>query len=1659
MKKKVLSFLLCLAMLAELLPVFAHAEDTGATLDNSEVTVAGTNGFGSVLADEIAQGHAQQQEQAASGYTITDLVFDGSTASVTFDTMEEATLVVALYSEDGQQLLTSGKATVTPENTTASVTIEGEMPAYFMATAYLLDSYDMSPLCPAYDTPMYTRAMQELLASTVEDYDTDRVLRLDGSKETNFAVYSDDVKIIEPVEGMNRVVLADDAAATYIIENADEQITGLQIDDVFSYSYGENQVMIVRVADISIDGTTVTVTGGEADTADVFSAVKIQSSGQNADITVDDSSAAEGITYVGLTQPPQARSSDPWTDSGLISTTHEFDIGVQAGTNSEYLEGSISIVGAVKEVITAGFEYYLGSDMRYMRFFVMTEVHINTIIKGSASGKLPMGEYDLSPVPGLYIGFRPKLVLEYSGAVTVDCVIHNTIGFSYNFNTKSFRNLSRAPSIDTLPALEATLTLGIDWEPTLALVLVDKDIFTASLSLPTVFELSGKVTGSDFTNLSNDALSRHSCKKCLKLELSFKVSIGGALQVFEADWLTVPMNLTLLNLPALDAYYSYDLKQFDFGDCPNFAHRITIDLTDRDNQPAAGVEITALRAFTLTETQLGATNRDGILVGYLPAGNYRISAQSGDCWAVRNISVAEPGYTSLRLMPDMTPEKFPPLSPYQPADRPQSGSNSTNPWQETTNGSSTESAGAVAAVGTCGTAIRWKIYENGLLHIYGSGDMPDFRRYSQLDGIVEPWYVQGTPVTKIVIDEGITSIGNYAFDSCDALTSVTIPSSVTRIGDCAFTGCAELTDIELPEGLTYLGAGAFYECRSLENISIPSGITSIFANTFASCTSLRSLWLPDGITDIGSNAFYECSSLSSLTIPNSVERAGSYIVLGCSKLPITTYGHVRYLGSSENPYHIAIEKENVSYADFTLHPDTKVIAGRAFTNCYNLMSIFIPEQVISIGNEAFSSCSSLESVLLSDGITSIGSHAFGLCQALASINLPHSIQSIGNRAFAHCSSLSSVSVPEGMSVIETGLFLGCTSLTSVTLPDAVTRIGAFAFINCTNLENIIIPNSVTAIEEQAFSGCSRLESISIPDSVTRVNYNAFEYCTDLAMEEYGNVYYLGNEKNPYYLAMGRVDDVSGEYLLHPDTKILGMAFYGCPELVSITIPQGVETIDQNAFSGCSNLVSVTIPDSVTVIEESAFSGCSGLTSITLPASLTELGPAVFSSCTGLTQITLPEGITSVSNKLFYGCSNLYSVHLPSGIQSIGEEAFYYCEGLTSIIIPENVTYIAQSAFYLCTKLNTITLPAKLFAVGGNAFYGCSKLKTVYFTGSLEQWLCVMIQGGNEALSGASVYYNAPAARRAGALSGTVDSQIPTANAVYGGSYGSDGNIQTAYFEGLAPDKEYVVLALANPDVADPLSASNLLFIDQATSSRDGTLSFQYILREDRAIFHVMACGPSTKDLTDAYIYFPDMTANGKLQTLRPEVWYDGELLTEGQDYILLGQVDFTKVGEYTCYIRGIYNYTGRVECTYSVISTGVSLSGSVNTENTTLELLFDGSPVDLLTADDAYCFEGLAEGTYTLRVSKQNHVTREYAIAVSQEDLQLYPVLCLIGDINGDGKVNIADVSRLYAHIRATTLITDEYSLACANVNGNSLNISDCSGLYSHIKGSKPLYE
>ena len=431
--------------------------------------------------------------------------------------------------------------------------------------------------------------------------------------------------------------------------------------------------------------------------------------------------------------------------------------------------------------------------------------------------------------------------------------------------------------------------------------------------------------------------------------------------------------------------------------------------------------------------------------------------------------------------------------------------------------------------------VTWTLSDGGVLTISGTS-MPSYDNHA-------PWYAQREKIKIVIIENGVTNIGSYAFMDCSSLNSVTIPNSVTSIGDHAFDGTKWYTN--QPNGVVYAGS-VLYKYKGFmpanTNIVIKDGTTGISAAAFMNCSALSSVVIPNSVTNIGVYAFAYCNALTSIIIPNSVTNIGQY----------------------------------------------------AFYNCNELVSISMSNSVTSIGDHAFDGTKWYEKY---NNLIYMGAvlYKYKGTAANLNINIKDGTKSITNYAFYDCTGLKSVQIPNSMIDIGFWAFYRCSALTSIIIPNSVTNIGNYAFYGCSNLTTISISNSVTSIGDGTFYGCSGVTSVVIPESVTNIGKEAFSDCFSLTSISTENTI---TRVNAFYGTKW--------YDNQPDGLVyVGSALYKYKGTMSINsninIKEGTKSITDYAFAECSGLTSITIPSSVNNIGEFTFHNCELLSKLTCNA--------------------------------------------------------------------------------------------------------------------------------------------------------------------------------------------------------------------------------------------------------------------------------------------------------------------------------------------------------------------------------------------------------------------------------------------------------------------------
>ena len=487
--------------------------------------------------------------------------------------------------------------------------------------------------------------------------------------------------------------------------------------------------------------------------------------------------------------------------------------------------------------------------------------------------------------------------------------------------------------------------------------------------------------------------------------------------------------------------------------------------------------------------------------------------------------------------------------------------------------------------GTCGENLTWTLDGEGTLRIAGEGAMEDFVYYDVR------WNGSYSSIKAVVIESGVTTIGDCAFMHFTSLTSVTIPESVTSIGGSVFYNCTSLTSINIPESVTSIGTNAFDSCKSLTGVTFAgdSQLTTIGRDAFCVCESLTDINIPRSVKAIGEGAFSVCSSLTNVSITD-----------------LDAWCRIDFADSDATPMHYAqnIRLNGSKIASVTV-PERVTELKYTFYGFKDLIRVTLPKSLTGIGEKTFYKCTSLISITIPDGVTAIGDRACSGCTSLASVTIPASVTSIGDGAFEDCSGLTSVTIPEGVATIGIGAFKECCNLVNVTIPDSVTAIGKYAFMYCGSLTSITLPEGLTAINDWVFSGCHSLTSMTIPDSVISIGDSAFWNCGLTSVTIPQSVTTIGGS------AFANCSDLTDVFISDLDAWFqiefangFASPFYYAKNLYlngqlveSLEIPASVSVIPAGLFRSATCLKRVSIPRSLAGVAANAFENCTNITEV------------------------------------------------------------------------------------------------------------------------------------------------------------------------------------------------------------------------------------------------------------------------------------------------------------------------------------------------------------------------------------------------------------------------------------------------------------------------------
>ena len=480
----------------------------------------------------------------------------------------------------------------------------------------------------------------------------------------------------------------------------------------------------------------------------------------------------------------------------------------------------------------------------------------------------------------------------------------------------------------------------------------------------------------------------------------------------------------------------------------------------------------------------------------------------------------------------------------------------------------------------------------------------DLRGVTGLDSLPQS-ALDGCPnLQSLSLPEGLASIGNNALTGCENLESLYLPASFSSFDELAFKISPApnvFTNINVAEGnpayssvdgvLFSKDKKTLVECPEGKSgvYTVPAGVTTIGPNAFSDCRKLTGIVLPEGLLEIGQYAF-RLTNIASMTIPSSVITIYNDVFSGNTSLTSLTFDAPTGWFSTPN-----IEWFRARSGGTSASPN-----AAAFNN----------------GNSDYY----YKAVAPSENVATFTQNVAALTGD-STVKLEGQIKQTDLAAIYKAIKEASHKVKLDMS--------GATGISS--LPEQ-------AFIGCSKLQEVILPQGIASIGKQAFAVCDALESVSLPASVTSIVWDAFDPPNLLSVNvDQGNAVYSSvdgvlfskDKKTLIFCPKGK----SGSFAIPSGVKVIGKsAFAWCSNLTGVTIPDGVEKIEERAFDN-SGITSLELPDSVTVIENNALINCSSLTSLKLSANLTTIGSSAFSSIS-VESIVIPASVTKIGNYVF-----------------------------------------------------------------------------------------------------------------------------------------------------------------------------------------------------------------------------------------------------------------------------------------------------------------------------------------------------------------------------------------------------------------------------------------
>ncbi|MBQ6684341.1 MAG: leucine-rich repeat protein, partial [Bacteroidales bacterium] len=621
----------------------------------------------------------------------------------------------------------------------------------------------------------------------------------------------------------------------------------------------------------------------------------------------------------------------------------------------------------------------------------------------------------------------------------------------------------------------------------------------------------------------------------------------------------------------------------------------------------------------------------------------------------------------------------------------------------------------------------------GVVYIVSSIGVSAFQQCDNLD--------------TVVLGDNIQSIGDYAFNGCTSLSYLVLGHSIDSIGKCAFNGTSlrylyfDCPDVTIPglgifntQGEPIYGRALspysynpsnmaltdpFYSIRTQTSLTIEFGphITSIpqwilrrEGSYLAPYRFEESICLADSII-LGPNIRkiddYQFSGmrLSAIIVPEILDSVGNHAFDGCSRLVLPCIpDSLSFLG--EYAFHSCTNLQGTINIPFGINN----IKRNTFSNCPQITSIILHNNITSVGDYAFANCTNVSSIYIGTGIDSIGKYAFLNCRGEGILQMPDNVKYLGRGSFYGCSGFDTIYLSNHLKYIGESSFANLTNIFNLIL-DSTYYIGDSAFNNCSNIHILSYGDKLVTVGSHTFENCIAIDSIYIGCYVNTIGQSAFSGCNFIRALHYN----AKNCSTPIcFQSNPIVNSISTLTFGDSVRTIPEYSFANCDSLATISI--NARTIGQSAFADCDRLSQVVFGDGVQTIGDSAFFNCNNL--LTVSTNAQNIGSNAFADCDRLVSVTLGDSVQTLGSGTFSGCFRLNNVSLGEGITSIGDSAFGGCIRLTKPELPNSLATIGARAFDGCGDINgKLTFPASITHIGDYAYNGVGNIMEIEMKGS------------------------------------------------------------------------------------------------------------------------------------------------------------------------------------------------------------------------------------------------------------------------------------------------------------------------------------------------------